>query len=105
MRNIEVIFENKRLEKDYFSFPKNDALGKKITKIISEIKKNPAYGKQIPSHLIPKEYTKKGFNNIFWVRINSSWRLIYSLKGGSAEILAIILDYFDHKKYERKFKY
>lgn len=69
MRNIEVIFENKRLEKDYFSFPKNDVLGKKITKIIGEIKKNPAYGKQIPSHLIPKEYIKKALIIFFGYKL------------------------------------
>jgi len=105
MSNVEVIFENRRLEKMYEKYSKNDPLRKKIDKIILEIKKNPAYGKQIPNNRLPKEYVKRGFNNAFWVRINDSWRLIYSLTGDNVEIIAIILDYFDHKKYERKFKY
>ena len=105
MKKIEVIFENKKLEKSYEQYSDNDPLKKKIDKIITEIKNNPAYGQQIPNKNVPKEYIKKGFNNAFWVRINDSWRLIYTLTGDKVEILAIILDVFDHKKYERKFKY
>jgi len=34
-----------------------------------------------------------------------AWRLIYSIQGGEAIIITIILDWMDHKTYEKKFKY
>lgn len=102
---VNVIFEDKKLEKSYDALSDKDPIKKKIKKLIEEIKENPIYGRRIPERNISKEYKKKGFNNAFWVKINSSWRLIYSLTGTEAEILAIILDYFNHSKYERKFGY
>ena len=33
------------------------------------------------------------------------WRLIYSVTRKGVEVLSIILEWFDHKNYERRFKY
>ena len=105
-KRVLVEWENKRLKKVYDELPNNDPLKNKIEKVIEEIKKNPQYGQLIPQKQIPKEYKKKGFNYAFWVHLNSSWRLIYTVTSyNEVEILAIILDFFHHKDYERKFNY
>lgn len=105
MRKASVIFENKKLENAYNKYSNSDPIKKKIDKIIEKLKVNPAYGNQIPRKQIPKEYTKKGFNNAFQLRIDKSWRLIYTLVGSEVEILAIILDVMNHSDYDNKFGY
>jgi Txe/YoeB family toxin of Txe-Axe toxin-antitoxin module len=103
MKKANVIFENKKLEKTYNKY--NDPMKKRLDKIIETLKINPALGKQISKKQIPKQYLKKGFNNAFVVRIDQSWRLIYSLVGCEIEILAIILDIMNHSDYDNKFGY
>ena len=70
------------------------------------MKKDPFVGIKIPKKLWPKEYGKNyGINNLWKYDLPNAWRLIYTVKGDAVQIVAIILEWFDHKKYERKFKY
>ena len=57
--------------------------------------------------LIPKEYIQKyGIDNLWWHPLANAWRLVYSLSGEeNIKILAIIIDYYSHKEYERRFHY
>jgi len=71
-----------------------------------DIEKNPFCGIQIPKKLIPKEYLKRyHVHNLFKYNLPSAWRLIYSLEDNQVFILSIILEWMDHKEYERRFKY
>ncbi len=83
-----------------------------ILKAIKEkselIKKNFQYGDPIAKRLIPKEYSNKyGITNLFRVELPNFWRMVYSVTEGEnrIEIIAFILDIFNHKKYNKKFKY
>ena len=35
----------------------------------------------------------------------NAWRLAYTLKGNEVEIISIILEWFDHEGYEKRFGY
>ncbi|MGI0135174.1 MAG: hypothetical protein ACREBW_09485 [Candidatus Micrarchaeaceae archaeon] len=60
----------------------------------------------MPKRLIPKIYMQKyGVNNLRKYNLPHGWRLVYSLKGSEIEIIAIILEWFTHKEYERRFNY
>jgi len=61
---------------------------------------------QIPKKLIPKEYLKKyGVSNLWKYDLPNAWRLIYSIESEKVIVISIILEWMDHKTYERKFKY
>jgi len=49
---------------------------------------------------------KYQINNLWKYGLPDGWRLIYTIKTpNKVQILAVILEWFDHKEYERKFNY
>ncbi|MFH1585630.1 MAG: hypothetical protein ABIB79_02600 [archaeon] len=101
-----VIFADSNLEEAFNSLEEKDWLKKAISKAIDNLKINAFCGEKIRKELIPKEYIKKyNIENLFWYQLPKGWRLVYSVVADSGEILAIIIEYFDHKNYERRFKY
>ena len=81
---------------------------KAVNQKIELIKQNPHYGEPIAKNLFPKEYVEKyQVTNLFHVELPTFWRMIYTLTHGSSniEIVAFILDIYDHKKYSKIFGY
>ena len=77
-----------------------------IDRAIDDLKKNPFVGIKIPKKQWPKEYVKKyNINNLWKYDLPNGWRLIYTIKGDAVEVVSIILEWFDHKTYNRRFKY
>ena len=78
-------------------------------KKIELIKNNPNYGNNIPKSQIPKEYIEKyKINNLFRIELSNYWRCLYTLideKENKIEIIAFVIDFLDHDKYNKKFKY
>ncbi len=103
----KLVFADDKTEKAFNSLGKNDVLKKSILRSIERIKDNVFCGENIPKKQIPREYVKKyGIDNLWWYPLPNAWRLVYSVMGtNSVAILAVIIDYFDHKNYERKFRY
>ena len=103
----KVVFGDHRTEKTFNSLREDDTLKKSILKAIDNIKENVFCGENIPKKQIPKEYVQKyGVDNLWWYPLPNAWRLVYSIMGSDTiEILAVIIDYYDHKNYARKFKY
>jgi Txe/YoeB family toxin of Txe-Axe toxin-antitoxin module len=67
---------------------------------------NPFCGIQIPRRLIPHEYLKKyNIKNAWKYNLPNAWRLIYSLENDNLYIFSIVLEWLDHKTYERRFNY
>jgi len=66
------------------------------------IKKNPFYGNNIPKKLIPKKYNVK---NLWRVELTNYWRMLYEITGDEIKIVCFILDFIDHKKYNKLFGY
>jgi hypothetical protein len=77
-----------------------------INRNIDLLKLNPDYGVHIPKNLIPKKYILEyGINNLRKIDLPNFWRLCYTLKTDSFEIISILLEFVDHKKYNKIFKY
>ncbi|MCK4550972.1 MAG: hypothetical protein KAT91_03385 [Candidatus Aenigmarchaeota archaeon] len=79
-----------------------------INKKIEFIKVNPHYGNPISKKCIPKEYIEKySIKNLFRIELPNFWRMLYTLTDGESEIeiIAFVLDVFDHNKYNKKFGY
>lgn len=77
-----------------------------IKQKIDFLKANPRYGIHISKDKIPKEYIQKfDINNLWKINLSGAWRMLYSIRGNEIEILSLILDILDHKKYNKKFGY
>ena len=102
-----VIFAEKDLEIAFESLAENSPLKKSIKKAIDNINKNVFCGDQIHKNLIPKEYIQKyKINNLWWYPLADNWRLVYSVVTPSKiEIVGVIIEYYNHKTYERRFGY
>lgn len=106
-RPVSVVFADEKLKEAYYTVKDSDpTLFKFLDRATDDIKANPKCGISIPKYLIPKIYIKKyGINNLWKYNLPNAWRLVYSITGNDVEIIAILLEWFPHKEYERKFKY
>jgi len=86
---------------------KENQLHRQLEKALKDIEENAFCGIQIPKKLILKEYIKRfgHLSNLWKYNLPDAWRLIYTIKTNQVEILSIILDWMNHKTYERRFKY
>ncbi|MBI4895667.1 MAG: hypothetical protein HY831_04200 [Candidatus Aenigmarchaeota archaeon] len=110
MKTIGVGFANQEVKKAFDALKEGKFEDKHlyefILRAVDDLKKNPYIGINIPKNLIPVEYAKKfGTNNLRKYNLPNAWRLIYTLKGNEIEIVSVILEWMDHKEYERHFKY
>lgn len=109
-REIEVWFGHEKAKNAYESLKEgkyeDQELYGFISRAIEDLKKDPFCGISIPKNLIPKIYkTKYDVDNLWKYNLPNAWRLIYFIKGDNVKILSIILEWFDHKEYERRFNY
>lgn len=89
--------EGDNSEKELFKF---------INQAMNNIEKNAFCGIQIPKKQIPKEYTRKyNAENLWKYDLPNAWRLIYSIRGGKAFVISIVLEWLSHKDYEKRFNY
>ena len=102
----KVSFADEKLEKAFNSLSEDSPLKKSVRKAMDKIRENAFCGERIPQKQIPKEYIKKyNIDNLLWIPLPNAWRLVYSIFGEGIEILSLIIEYYDHKNYERRFKY
>ena len=103
----KVQFISEELEKDYESLPEDDFLKKSIKRAINDLKQNAFCGLQIPKKLIPHEYIKKYYiKNLWKYDLPNGWRLMYTITfENEVELISAILEWFNHKRYERRFNY
>jgi|TARA_B100001971_G_C18157485_1_gene519410 Txe/YoeB family toxin of Txe-Axe toxin-antitoxin module len=106
----EIKFADKKLknslDKLRYSKIENKKLYEWLNRALDDLEDNPYCGIQIPKRLIPKIYIKKySIDNLWKYDLPSSWRLIYSVTNDSVEVISIILEWMDHKEYDRRFNY
>ena len=93
----EALKEGKFEDKQLYQF---------IDRAIDDLKTNPTCGIKIPKHNWPKEYIQKfAITNLWKYDLPNSWRLIYTIETDEVRIVNIILEWFSHKEYEKRFKY
>jgi Txe/YoeB family toxin of Txe-Axe toxin-antitoxin module len=105
----EIRFVDENLKAAFYGLRKGGAEEKNLFKIIDQalnnIEVNAFCGIQLPKRLIAKKYSKKGIKNLWKYDLPRSWRLIYSVAREELIVVSIILEWFDHKGYERRFNY
>lgn len=106
----EIRFADKNIQEAFYKLQEGDSSEKELFKLINQamdnIEKNVFCGVQIQKNLIPNDYIKKyGIKNLWKYDLPKGWRIIYSITGGEAQVISLILEWFDHKNYERRFNY
>jgi len=102
-----IQFASERVKKDLEILEKSDKkLHSFIVRAFKDIEENVFCGIQIPKRLIPKEYIQKfQVKNMWKYNLPGAWRLLYSIEGKNLVVISVILEWMDHKTYERRFKY
>jgi len=102
-----VVFISDELEKAFSSLKEDDPIKKAMRRAIQDLKENAFTGIQIPKRLFPKEYVHKyGINNLWKYDLPRGWRLMYTVTtDNEVDLISAILEWFDHKTYERRFRY
>lgn len=96
--NLKEAFEKLRLE--------DSRLFKEIEHALNTIKQNAFAGRNVKKEIIPKSLIQKyDIDNLWIYNLRKDWRLLYTITNNTIEVLAIILDWMDHKDYERLFKF
>ncbi|MBI2129496.1 type II toxin-antitoxin system YoeB family toxin [Candidatus Woesearchaeota archaeon] len=109
-KEILVAFISQKLKEEFESLTdgkfEDKQLYKFICRAIEDIKLNPACGIKIPKNLWPAVYVQKHeITNLWKYNLPNAWRLLYTIETDEIKIVNIILEWFDHKEYERIFKY
>ena len=78
-----------------------------LCRAFDAIEQNAFAGTQLPKRLIPNEYHQRYDPiDVLWkFDMAGVWRLIYAVSGRDGEVRAIVIEWFDHGKYERRFDY
>lgn len=105
-----IRFAEKNIEEAFYKLEEGDDSERELFKFINEaldnIEENAFCGVQIPKKLIPKEYANKyGAKNLWKYDLPKGWRLIYSIVNDEIVVVSLVLEWFDHKEYERRFNY
>ena len=105
-----VVFADEKLERAFHklkdSKTEDKILYKWLNRAFDDLRENALCGTQIPKRLIPKDYIRKyGIDNLWKYDLPKAWRLIYSVGKEKVIIISIIVEWLDHKGYQRKFKY
>ncbi len=107
MKSEKVVFIDDNLEKSFNELSNKDSLKKALKKAIINIQENIFCGRNVKKKLIQKTLMKKyRINNLWIYNLPSAWRLLYSITPSKEiQIIAAILDWMNHKDYERLFKF
>lgn len=103
----KVVFINDDLETCFNALPESDLIKKGLTRAIKDLRSNAFCGIHVPKRLIPREYIRKyGINNLWKYNLPKGWRLLYTVTAeNEVELISAILDWFDHKAYEKRMNY
>jgi hypothetical protein len=105
MKPEKVVFVDAELENSFNEIPENDPLKKSLVRAIKDIQENCFCGRNVKKELIPQKLIDKyQINNLWIYNLQSAWRLIYAITSTKdIKIIAAVLDWMDHRDYERLF--
>jgi hypothetical protein len=79
---------------------------KLIEKGVEKLSRDYECGQKIQKKLWPRYYsTKYGISNLWRLRLDGYWRMIYTVTGNRICIVAVILEVLDHREYDKRFGY
>ncbi len=119
MEKHTLIKFDKKAYKEYIKLQKYVSKGKSarekptysqllssINIALRNIKVNPHFGDLIPRKYLSKAIVRKfGTDKILRVELIGFWRLLYTLIGDEVKIIAFVLEFMDHNKYNKIFGY
>ena len=110
VKEILTAFISQKLKDDFELLSKGKFEDRKlysfIERALRDLKETPTAGAKIPKNLWPREYVQKySITNLWKYDLPNAWRLIYTIDTEEIRILSIILEWFDHKEYEKRFNY
>ncbi len=119
MEKSVIIKFDKEAYKEYQNLQEKVSEGKKsknkptyeqlldsINHALKNVKANYKYGDLIPRKYISKATMQRyGTSKIFRVELIGFWRLLYTIIGDEVEVIAFILEYMNHGKYNKIFGY
>lgn len=98
----EYVSEGKKSRKK----PTYEQLLSSINNALRNIRADYRYGDLIPRRLISKATViKYGTDKLFRVELVGYWRLLYTIIGDEAKIVAFVLEYMNHDRYNKLFGY
>jgi hypothetical protein len=105
-----ISFVNKSVKDNFFLLSDSNSEDKAIFESLNiafdNISDDVFIGIQIPKNLIPKAYKKQlEIDNLWKYDLPYGWRLLYTVISDGNTVIAIIIDWLPHKKYERLFNY
>jgi len=105
--DCKINFVDITLKKTFEELEKSDPrLYKEIEKAIKDICRNSFCGRSVKKKLIPKKLIEKyKINNLWIYNLRKDWRLLYSVGRDEIELIAVVLDWMNHKDYGRLFKF
>ena len=106
----DIRFADESIREAFYKLEKGDDSERELFKFINQaldnLEENAFCGIQIPKRLIPKAYiTKYGVKNVWKYDLPKAWRLIYSIVNDEIVVVSLVLEWLDHKDYEKRFKY
>jgi len=109
-RKKRIAFADESLKKAFEDLKsgkfEDKALAEFLNRAMDDLLENPLCGIKIPSKLWPKEYIQKyKIDNLRKYDLPNSWRLLYTLRGNEIEIISVLIEWLNHKEYDRKFGY
>lgn len=106
----KVVFADAKLKKAFETLKDSKTEDKEVYKQLrrafEDLQENAFCGIQIPKKQIPKDYIRKyQIDNLWKYNLPNAWRLIYSVAADKVVVISIVIEWMDHKKYEKRFKY
>lgn len=104
----EIRFADLKLKESFKELKNSDKeFYEEIQNALNEISNNVFCGRNVKKELIPKKYIQKyNISNLWIYNLRDGWRLLYFITTpDKIDVLAIILDWMNHKDYERLFKF
>ena len=84
----------------------NIQLLKSIERAINNLKIDPQFGIHIPRKVISKSLVARyGTDRLWKINLVGYWRLIYTIVGDEVKVISFVLEFMDHKKYNKVFGY
>jgi len=84
----------------------NMQLLKAIDREKDNLKINPQHGIHITRKNISKSVVERyGTDRLWKINLPDYWRMIYTITGNDVKIISFVLDFMDHKKYNKVFGY
>ena len=103
IKSSKVFFNDAKLKNIFELLPDEDPLKKGIIKAIQEMRKDCNVGEFVKKDsAILKNYKKKyGVENLRVYDLPLAYRLMYTVTHNGIEIISVILNWMNHKNYDR----